>query len=128
MEQQTITAEEKSRQLMRAEEQAKRANANLIKARREERKRIRKLQDHHKFMMGGVVAKYFPECFNFDEQEMNRIIACAFSLKDVMNMVATVEKERPKGQANTGEESSGAEEQEMDDNADGEEADDEGET
>ena len=35
--------------------------------------------------MGGCVAKYFPDglsAFDFDEQEMNRIIACVFSPKD----------------------------------------------
>jgi len=26
-------------------------------------------------MMGGIVHKYFPECYQFDEQELNRIIA-----------------------------------------------------
>ena len=48
--------------------------------------------------MGGCVLKYFPEGFNayeFEEQEMNRIIACAFSLASVQNMVKTVVKERP---------------------------------
>ena len=39
--------------------------------------------------------KYFPEAYDFSEQEMNRIIACAFSLKDVKNMINTVLKERP---------------------------------
>ena len=49
-------------------------------------------------MMGGCVLKYFPESYNayeFDEPEMNRIIACAFSLKDVKNMIKTVVNERP---------------------------------
>ena len=73
----------------------KRANAELAKVRRDQRKQQRKEQDHHKFMMGGVVVKYFPEAYDFSEQEMNRIIACAFSLKDVKNMITTVLKERP---------------------------------
>ena len=80
---------------LRALERVKRANAELAKVRREERKQLRKEQDHHKFMMGGVIVKYFPEAYDFSEQEMNRIIACAFSLKDVKNMIATVLKERP---------------------------------
>ncbi|WP_248405877.1 hypothetical protein [Butyrivibrio fibrisolvens] len=25
----------------------------------------RKIENHHKYMMGGVVHKYFPECFSF---------------------------------------------------------------
>lgn len=45
-------------------------------------------------MMGGCVVKYYPEAYDFNEQEINRIIACAFSLKDVKNMIATVLKER----------------------------------
>ena len=49
-------------------------------------------------MMGGVVVKYFPEAYGFSEQEMNRIVACAFSLKDVRNMIATVLKERPESE------------------------------
>lgn len=79
----------------RALEKVKRANAELVKIRREQKKQLRKNQDHHKFMMGGVIVKYFPEAYDFSEQEMNRIIACAFSLKDVKNMITTVLKERP---------------------------------
>ena len=88
----------------RALEKVKRANAELAKVRREERKQLRKEQDHHKFMMGGVIVKYFPEAYDFSEQEMNRIIACAFSLKDVRNMIATVLKERPDPEENYDEE------------------------
>ena len=90
MEQKEISQKE-----LKAMEKVKRANAELAKVRREERKQLRKEQDHHKFMMGGVIVKYFPEAYDFSEQEMNRIIACAFSLKDVRNMIATVKKERP---------------------------------
>ena len=79
----------------KALEKVKRANAELAKVRREERKQLRKEQEHHKFMMGGVIVKYFPEAYDFSEQEMNRIIACAFSLRDVRNMITTVMKERP---------------------------------
>ena len=61
---------------------------------REEKEQLRKAQDRHKYMMGGCVVKYFPEAYDFSEQEMNRIIACAFSLKDVKNMITTVLKER----------------------------------
>ena len=46
-------------------------------------------------MMGGVIVKYFPDCYDFNEIEINRIIACAFSLPDVKNMIKNVVKERP---------------------------------
>ncbi len=87
--------EEKSSRVLAAEEKLKQAQADLNKAKKEERKKLRKAQDHHKFMMGGVVAKCFPEAFDFSEQEMNRIIACAFKNRDVQNMIKVVVSERP---------------------------------
>ena len=90
MEQQQISPKKQ-----KALEKVKRANAELAKVVREEKEQLRKAQDRHKYMMGGCVVKYFPEAYDFSEQEMNRIIACAFSLKDVKNMINTVLKERP---------------------------------
>ena len=90
MEQQQISAKKQ-----KAMERVKRANAELAKVVREEKEQLRKTQDCHKYMMGGCVVKYFPDAYDFSEQEMNRIIACAFSLKDVKNMITTVLKERP---------------------------------
>ena len=108
MEQKTISPKEQ-----RALDKVKRANAELAKVRRDQKKQLRKEQDHHKFIMGGCVAKDFPDglsAFDFDEQEMNRFIACAFSLKDVKNMINTVLKERPDPAVNNDEE-----EEEIDD-------------
>ena len=85
MEQQQISPKKQ-----KALEKVKRANAELAKVVREEKEQLRKAQDRHKYMMGGCVVKYFPEAYDFSEQEMNRIIACAFSLKDVKNMINTV--------------------------------------
>ncbi len=87
--------EQISAKKLKAMEKVKRANAELAKVVREEKEQLRKTQDRHKYMMGGCVVKYFPEAYDFSEQEMNRIIACAFSLKDVKNMIITVLKERP---------------------------------
>ena len=94
MDQKTITQQEKSAKVLKAEEKLRQAKAELAKAHREEKKQLRKDQDHHKFIMGGIIAKYFPECYEFSEQEMNRIIACAFKNKDILNMIAVVARER----------------------------------
>lgn len=99
MEQQQISAKK-----LKAMEKVKRANAELAKIVREEKEQLRKAQDRHKYMMGGCVVKYFPEAYDFSEQEINRIIACAFSLKDVKNMIATVLKERPDSAVSNDEE------------------------
>lgn len=92
-----MTEQEKMTKVDRAAQKVKQAQAEYRKAVREEKDKERKAQDRHKYMMGGCVQKYFPEglsVFDFTEQEMNRIIACAFSIKDVKNMIAAVLKER----------------------------------
>ena len=114
MEQKELSTKEQ-----RALERVKRANAELAKVRRDQKKQLRKEQDRHKYMMGGCVLKYFPEgldAFDFNEQEMNRIIACAFSLKDVKNMINTVMKERPDPDVENGGEEVADDEVENDDN------------
>ena len=103
-----MTEQEKTTKVERAALKMKRAQAEYRKAVREEKDKLRAAQDRHKYMIGGCVLKYFPDglsAFDFNEQEMNRIIACAFSLKDVKNMINTVMKERPNPEAeNDGEE------------------------
>lgn len=71
--------EEKSRKEQeQAEERVRILQAQLNEAKKGEKIAIRKHENHHKYMMGGVVHKYFPECYGFDEEEMNDIIGCAF--------------------------------------------------
>ncbi len=93
--------EEKSSRLLLAEKNLEQAKARLEKAKKDEKKKLRKVQDHHKFIMGGVVAKWFPEAFDFSEQEMNRIIACSFKNRDVQNMIKVVVSERPVSEEET---------------------------
>ena len=91
---------EKTQRELQAMEEVKRAKARLAKVRREEKKNLRKEQDHHKFMMGGIIIKYFPDAYGFTELEMNRIISCAFASRDVQNMISTVVRERSLNEAN----------------------------
>lgn len=86
--------EEKSKKVLQAEKKLAQAKAQLERAKREEKEKIRVEQNRHKYMMGGCIAKYFPECWNFSEFEMNRIIACAFKNRDVLNMIDVVVRER----------------------------------
>ena len=88
--------EEKSARLIRAEEKAKRANAELEKIKKDEKHKMRKMQDAHKFMMGGAVAKFFPRCYNFSKLEMNRIISYALNNASVSYFIERVVNERPK--------------------------------
>ncbi len=89
-----MTQEEKSRRIQQAEEKLRQAKAQLAKAKREEREKTRKEENHQKYVLGGIVVKYFPEAYGFSEHEMSRIIACAFKNRDIQNMISTVVKER----------------------------------
>jgi len=60
-------------------EQAKNRMALEKKKANEER---RKFENHHKYMMGGAVHKYFKECFSFEESEINEILEVAFKTSD----------------------------------------------
>lgn len=88
-----IKNNEKSAEILRAEEQLAQAKARLAEARRKEGARKRKEENQHKYMMGGIVHKYFPECYQFDELELNRIIASAIKSEQCQRIIEIVKKE-----------------------------------
>ena len=59
---------------LQALEQAKQRVANEKKKQNEKK---RKAENHHKYIMGGIIVKYFPECYRYDESELNRILSTA---------------------------------------------------
>ena len=94
-----MNQEEKSRKEMeQAGETVRQLQAQLDAARKGEKVAARKHENHHKYMMGGVVHKYFRECYEFSEDDMNEIISCAFSHQSVKNLIQRKldEKERAK--------------------------------
>ena len=86
--------EEKSLKLQKAEEQVRIAHVRLAEVQREEKQKERDRQNRHKYMMGGTVAKYFPECYSFSQEEICRIIAGAFKNPGVQNLISMVLKDR----------------------------------
>lgn len=44
-------------------------------------------------MIGGIVHKYFPECYQFDELELNRIIASGIKSEQCQRIIEIVKKE-----------------------------------
>ena len=47
-------------------------------------------------MICGIVHKYFPECYQFDELDLNRIIASAIKSEQCQRIVGIVKKESAK--------------------------------
>ena len=76
-------------------QQAKNRLAMEKKKANEERRRI---ENRHKYMMGGAVHKYFPECFSFDEAEMNEILKAALATQECRSVINAI-KSRARSQA-----------------------------
>lgn len=83
----------KSEQRIRAEKQ------KIAEAKKEANQIRRDAENHQKYIMGGLVAKYLREdmkldYLDFSEEELTRIIACAMKQNDTKNMVNRVLSER----------------------------------
>lgn len=75
-------------------ERAKRT-MDQAKARYEEEKRKanakrRKAENHHKYMMGGIIVKYFPDCYQYEERELNEILSAALKTEECKAVIARV--------------------------------------
>lgn len=73
----------------RAMEQKKAIYERAKKAASAER---RKKENRHKYMMGGCVVKYFPECYNFDEEAINNIIKAGIESFPCQEMIKKVKQ------------------------------------
>ena len=71
-------------------EQAKQKLAEEMAKAKEEKRRA---ETHHKCVMGGLVAKYFQECYQFEECELNNIIRAAMQSAVCRNAIMKVKSE-----------------------------------
>ncbi len=74
---------------LQALEQAKQRVANEKKKQNEKK---RKAENHHKYIMGGIIVKYFPDCYHYDEGELNRILSVALQSADNAEKFITTRK------------------------------------
>lgn len=88
-----IQNEEKLKEQLKAEKALEQAKARLLEANRKASHKKRESENKHKYMIGGIVHKYFPECYEFDELELNRILASAIKSKQCQEIIEIVRKE-----------------------------------
>lgn len=88
-----IQNEGKSKEQIKAEKTLAQAKARLQEANRRAFQKKRESENRHKYMMGGIVHKYFPECYDFDELELNRILAAAIKSKQCQDIIEIVKKD-----------------------------------
>ncbi|SFK65055.1 hypothetical protein SAMN05216390_102269 [Lachnospiraceae bacterium KH1T2] len=84
-----ITTTKGMEQAQKQMEQAKNRMALEKKKANEERRRR---ENAHKYMMGGVVHKYFPECYCFEESEINEILEVAFKTAEVQKTTSAIKR------------------------------------
>ena len=70
------------------------AKARYEAERKKENEKRRKAQNHHKYLMGGIVAKYFPECYQYEEKELNVILSAALASAECRQAVENVKRIR----------------------------------
>ena len=75
---------------LQALEQAKQRVANEKKKQNEKK---RKAENHHKYIMGGIIVKYFPDCYSYDEDELNRILSAALQTKECQQIISKIKSE-----------------------------------
>ncbi len=75
---------------LQALEQAKQRVANEKKKQNEKK---RKAENHHKYIMGGIIVKYFPDCYSFDEDELNRILSVALQTRECQQIISKIKAE-----------------------------------
>ena len=81
-----------SRALEDAIKNAEQAKARLANERKKQNERRRKAENRHKYMMGGIVVKYFPQCYHFEESELNRILSVALATRECRQMIEEIEQ------------------------------------
>ena len=71
-------------------QQAKQRVANEKKKQNEKK---RKAENHHKYIMGGIVVKYLPDCYRYDEGELNRILSVALQTRECQQIISKIKAE-----------------------------------
>ena len=88
-----LTTEEKSKKILEAERKAEQAKYRLAEAKREDAKAKRKAENQRKYFIGGTVHKYLPECYMFDDEEIDKIIKTALSARECQKLINDIEVE-----------------------------------
>ena len=85
-----------------AEKNLEQAKHRLASEKKKANDARRKIENRHKYMMGGVVHKFFPECYSFEEDEMNEILKAALATQECRNVINGI-KARAKNVSNISE-------------------------
>lgn len=70
-----------SKNLEKALQALKQAQQRVANEKKKQNEKKHKAGNHHKYIMGGIIVKYFPGCYHYDEGGLNRILPVANALE-----------------------------------------------
>ncbi len=76
-----------SRNLEKALQALQQAKQRVANEKKKQNEKKRKAENHHKYIMGGIVVKYFPDCYCYDEGELNRILSVALQTRECQQAI-----------------------------------------
>ena len=85
--------QEVSKDLEKALKVLQQAKQRVANEKKKQNEKKRKAENHHKYIMGGIIVKYFPDCYSFDEDELNRILSAALQTKECQQVISIIKSE-----------------------------------
>ena len=82
-----------SKNLEKALQALKQAQQRVANEKKKQNEKKRKAENHHKYIMGGIIVKYFPDCYRYDEDELNRILLVALQTKECQQIISKIKAE-----------------------------------
>ena len=79
-----------SRGLEAAEKKAEQAKRQIANEKKKLNADRRKKENHLKIVAGGIIHKYLPDSFLFEEHEMDEIIKTAFACPEVQKVISDI--------------------------------------
>ena len=84
---------EASRNLEKALQALEQAKQRVANEKKKQNEKKRKAENHHKYIMGGIIVKYFPDCYQYDEDELNRILSVALQTRECQKIITKIKSE-----------------------------------
>ncbi len=85
--------QEISKDLEKALQVLQQAKQRVANEKKKQNEKKRKAENHHKYIMGGIIVKYFPDCYRYDEGELNRILSVALQTKECQQIISKIKAE-----------------------------------
>ncbi len=94
-----------------------RQKQRVANEKKKQNEKKRKAENYHKCIMGGIIVKYFPDCYSFGEDELKCILSVALQTRECQQMISKIKAEstvaysmpKLKARAGTNDESQGTE-------------------